>query len=66
MKARTTEFTDLNDGIYKGKWSGHKVMVEIPDNMPIEIRVDQAVRGFDIPCKVTAMNNEVIVEQIKQ
>lgn len=65
MKAKTTEFTDLKDGIYKGKWSGHKVMVETPDNLPIEIRVNQAMLGFDIPCKVTAMNNEVIVEEIK-
>lgn len=64
MISKPTEFSDLPNGRYKGLWSGRKVVVLMPDGMKNEFYVRDGVHGIDIPCKVTANDNDVTVETI--
>ena len=64
MISKPTEFTDLANGRYKGLWSGRKVVVSMPDGMTNEIYVRDGVHGINVPCKVTANDNDVTVETL--
>ena len=64
MVSKPTEFTDIPNGRYKGTWSGRKVVVQMPDNTRFEFYTKDGVLGFDIPCKITVIENDVVVETI--
>lgn len=64
MKSKSTEFTDIPNGRYKGTWSGRLVKTILPNGSIHEFYAKDGIRGFNVPCKVTAMDGDVIVETL--
>ena len=64
MKSISTEFTDIPNGRYKGTWSGRIVKTSLPDGTTREFYAKDGVKGFNVPCKVTATDGDMVVETL--